>query len=176
MSTFVNDGEEGQVQRITPFAGINLNYRYVLPEKHLALGGSRILKESSFSNVSTRRYPAPPPTDCENLEYQQQYQRVNHNLEIFSFFMLILLAGILGVTTISLCVDLKLNFVTQFIEGNTENGSENKVELSVQPDLTLNLTVHHKTSSSPVPDLEVADIAKNTGSRTWNLNPFIRDW
>ena len=79
-------------------------------------------------------------------------------------------------TVISLCVDLKLSFVVKFIEGKAESGSENRMELSVQPDLSLNLSVHHKTSSSSAPDLEVADIAENTGLRTWNLNPWIRDW
>ena len=77
--------------------------------------------------------------------------------------MLILLAGIFGMTFIGLSVDLKFNFVTPFIEGNTENGSKNKVELGVQPDLSLNLAAHLKTSSSSAPDLEVADIAENTG-------------
>ena len=176
MSTFVHDGKEGHIQKITPFARINHNYHYVVPEKHLALEGSRISQESSLSNVTTPIYSAPPPIDCESLEYQHQYNMVNHNLKIFSFFVLILLVGIFGMTFIGLSVDLKLKFVTQFIEGNTENGSENKVELSVQPDLSLNLTAHQKTSSSSAPYLEAAGIAEKTGSQTWNLNPWIRDW
>ena len=140
------------------------------------------MQESSFSNVTTPPYPGPPPIDCENLEYQRQYKLVNRkvklvnpNVKLFGFFGLILLAAILGVAIFSLCVDLKLSFAIQFIEGNPESGSENKVELSVQPDLALNLTVHHKTSSSSAPELEVADIAEDTGSRTWNLAPCIRD-
>lgn len=71
MSQFKVNNEEGEIVHITPYAGIQHNYCYVLPQKYIDLerGGSNVQSEISFSDVSTLTYLAPPPIDCETIEY-----------------------------------------------------------------------------------------------------------
>ena len=109
MSQFKVKDEEEEKVRITPYTGIQSNHHYVLPQKYIDVerGGSNIVRESSFSDTSIPNYMPSSPIDCETIEYQKQYQRLNRNLKLSSIFQLVLLIGILDVTTVDLCVDLK---------------------------------------------------------------------